>query len=169
MKRLPIMHAVALLADQTGGLAGQLVDESCMKPNAKAGAGAAGGGHTHTQRSRSRRHRHAHMHAPESEGGYRQMIRPRDLCTRPGLGALGLAIPIYDLGPTLFIAAALHLGWGRKAASHQCDMAVTASLVRFLRLAMPPASWACMRRPVVVRGLDGPFPSSYIKYTLLFI
>lgn len=61
MKRLPIMHAVALLADsqrtdQTGGLAGQLVDESCMKPNAKAGAGAAGGGHTHTQRSRSRRH-----------------------------------------------------------------------------------------------------------------
>lgn len=139
MKRLPITHAVALHADSqrtdlTGGLAGQLVDESCMKPNAKAGAGAAGGGHTHTQRSRSRRHRHAHMHAPESEGGYRQMIRPRDLCTRPGLGALGLAIPIYDLGPTLFIAAALHLGWGRKAASHQCDMAVTASLVRFLRL-----------------------------------
>lgn len=53
MKRLPIMHAVALLADQTGGLAGQLVDESCMKPNAKAGAGAAaaaaGGGHTLTR------------------------------------------------------------------------------------------------------------------------
>jgi hypothetical protein len=66
------------------------------------------------------------------------MIRPRDLCTRPGLGALARSSQSYDLGPTLFIAAALrsrmHLGWGRKAASHQCDMAVTASLVRFLRL-----------------------------------
>lgn len=65
------------------------------------------------------------------------MIRPRDLCTRPGLGALARSSQSYDLGPTLFIAAALHsrmhLGWGWKAAS-QCDMAVTASLVRFLRL-----------------------------------
>lgn len=83
MKRLPIMHAVALHADSqrtdlTGGLAGQLVDESWMKPNAKAGAAAAGGGHT--QRSRSRRHSgtgtHTCMHAPGRPPSDDQTTRP---------------------------------------------------------------------------------------------
>jgi hypothetical protein len=136
------MHAVALHADSqrtdlTDGLAGQLVDESCMKPNAKAGAAAAGGGHTLTRNAAAAAaagiQAPARTHACMRQGGHRQMIRPRHLCTRPGLGALARSSQSYDLGPTLFIAAALHLGWGRKAAS-QCDMAVTASLVRFLRL-----------------------------------